>query len=242
MRRALLVLSIAAGTASAEDFDHSRLDALLKRHVSEAGVVDYRAIRKDVAELDRYLAALGSARFSELSKDARLAFWINAYNAFTLKLITDHPGVDSIMDIPKNRRWKGRKWKLPTGEFTLDEIEHELIRKKYAEPRIHFALNCASHSCPVLRREAYTAAKLERQLEEQTRQSHQDKRWFSFDAKKNRVRLSKVYEWFRGDFKTAGGVLRFAARYSPELAKALADGKKPRVSYIDWDWSLNGTN
>ncbi|MEE8104272.1 MAG: DUF547 domain-containing protein [Planctomycetota bacterium] len=231
-----------AAETPATDFDHSRLDTLLRKRVSETGAVDYRGLRKDVAELDRYIADLGRASFAKLPTNARLAFWINAYNAFTLKLIVDHPGIKSIKDIPSNKRWKGRKWRLPTGNFTLDEIEHRLIRKNFREPRIHFALNCASISCPILRREAYTAAKLDRQLDDQTRRAHTDKRWFTFDAKNNRVRLSKLFDWFADDFEHAGGVVVFAARYSPELAKAVARRSNPRVSFIDWDWSLNGAN
>jgi len=226
----------------AADFDHTRLDKLLRKHVSETGAVDYRGLRQDRAELDRYLADLAGAPFANLTGNARLAFWINAYNAFTLTLIVDHSGIKSIKDIPSGKRWKGRKWKLPTGSHTLDEIEHKLIRKNFREPRIHFALNCASLSCPNLRREAYTAAKLEKQLDDQTRRAHADKRWFVFDAKNNRVRLSKLFDWFEDDFEHAGGVVKFAARYSPDLARALERGTKPHVSFIDWDWTLNGTN
>lgn len=221
-------------------FDHSTLDALLEKHVSEHGWVDYDGLKKDAVKLDAYLAALAKAPFAELGRDEKLALLINAYNAFTLRLILDYYPIDSIKKIPDAKRWKHERWNLGGNTWSLNQIEHEQIRPKFKEPRIHFALVCAAVGCPKLRNEAFTAKRLDEQLEEQTRYTHGHDRWFRFDGDRNTVYLTKLYDWYGSDFtQVHGPVLKFASRYAPDLKQALDAGRKPKTRWLDYDWALN---
>jgi hypothetical protein len=225
-------------------FDHGDFTALLAEHVDEAGWVDYAALLDGAGRLDRYLDSLAEAPFDRLGRDDKLALLINAYNAFTLRLVLDHWNggeLRSIRDIPADRRWKDRRWQVGGHTWDLDQIEHQEIRPKFREPRVHFALVCAAVSCPPLRREAYEAGRLDEQLDDQTRYVHRHGSWFRFDEERGVVHLTSLYDWFRGDFEqAAGSVLEFAGRYSDELRKALDAGEKPETEWIDYDWSLNG--
>jgi len=227
-------------TADGVVFDHSKFDALLQKHVSDGGWVDYDGLTADAADLDAYIAALARAPFDQLGRDEKLALLINAYNAFTLRLILDHHPVKSIKDIPDARRWSHKRWSLAGHTWSLNQIEHEQIRPKFNEPRVHFALVCAAVGCPPLRSGAYTGAKLEAQLADQTRYVHTHDRWFRFDSKGAVVKLTKLYDWYGGDFKqVAGSVLAYAARHSKELQAALDAKKSPRIEWLDYDWRLN---
>jgi uncharacterized membrane protein YdjX (TVP38/TMEM64 family) len=228
------------GDASAAGFDHSVFDTLLKRHVDEAGRVDYAALKSDLKQLDAYLDTLKDAPFAELGRDDKLALLINAYNAFTLKLILESYPLRSIRDIPAPRRWDDVRWNVGGQIWSLNQIEHEQIRAKFKEPRIHFALVCAAVGCPPLRREAYTGNRLEMQLEDHCRYVHTHDRWFKFDAGSKTVYLTKLYDWYGGDFKqSAGSVTAFAARYAPQLQQALDADQVPTIRWLEYDWSLN---
>lgn len=219
-------------------FDHSVFDAVLREHVGEGGLVDYAALERSPGKLDAYIRALAAAPFRELGRDGKLALLINGYNAFTLRLILDHWPVASIKDIPASQRWQDVRWQLGPLKLSLDQIEHEYLRRRFAEPRIHFAINCASIGCPPLRREAYDAAKIERQLEEQARTVHRNERWFRLET--DTVHLTRLYDWFRGDFEqAAGSVLRFAARFVPALKTRLDADNVPRIAWLHYDWSIN---
>ncbi len=221
-------------------FDHSEFDALLGKHVDADGWVDYAGLRKDVASLNSYIASVGNAPFAKLGRDEKLSLLINAYNAFTLRLILDHYPVKSIKNIPRAKRWADKRWRLGPMTLSLDQIEHEQIRPKFAEPRIHFALVCAAIGCPKLRSEAYQAERIEEQLEDQTRYVHSHDRWFRYQPGANDVRLTKLYDWYGSDFeKVAGSVLDFAARYSAQLETAIDKGTRTRIKWLDYDWTLN---
>lgn len=221
-------------------FAQARFDALLKRHVDGRGLVDYAALKKDSAELDRYIESVGRAGFDELGRDEKLALLLNAYNAFTLRLILDHHPVRSIKDIPAEERWEAVRWMIAGRTYSLDQIENELIRPRFAEPRIHFALVCAALGCPPLRQEAYTGERLDRQLHEQAVFVHSRDTWFRFDPGEGRLRLTPLYHWYGDDFRqAAGSPEKFAARYSDALQAALDRGQETRVEYLDYDWSLN---
>jgi hypothetical protein len=220
-------------------FDHASYDGLLRRHVDE-GWVDYAGLRAEEAELDAYLAALAQAPFDDLGRDEKLALLINAYNAATLKLILDYYPLESINDIPAARRWSDRRWVVGGRTWSLDEIEHEQIRPHFVEPRIHFALVCAAIGCPILRSEAYDAARLDAQLEAQMVYCHNHERWFRIDANGQNVQLSSLYDWYRTDFASADRtVLEFIAPYVEPLRVALAAGVMPAVRFLDYDWTLN---
>jgi uncharacterized membrane protein YdjX (TVP38/TMEM64 family) len=221
-------------------FDHSAFDALLRKHVDKDGWVDYAGLGKDATALDSYIASVGGAPFADLDRDEKLSFLINAYNAFTLRLILDHYPVESIKDIPSAKRWDAKRWRLGSMTLSLNQIEHEQIRPKFAEPRIHFALVCAAIGCPKLRNEAFQAARIEEQLEDQARYVHSHDRWFGYQPGAKEVHLTKLYDWYGADFKqVAGSVLDFAARYSSELKSTIEKDNKPRIKWLDYDWTLN---
>ncbi len=221
-------------------FDHSAFDALLRNHVDKDGWVDYEGFRSDAVSLDAYIASIGNAPFAKLDRDEKLAFLINAYNAFTLRLILDHYPVKSIKDIASAKRWDDKRWRIGKMTLSLNQIEHEQIRPKFAEPRIHFVLVCAAIGCPKLRNEAYQADRIEEQMEEQTRYIHSHDRWFRYQPGAKEVHLTKLYDWYGADFEqVAGAVVDFAARYSSALESALKRDKKPRIKWLDYDWTLN---
>ena len=228
-----------------EGYDHGLLDGLLRAHVDDAGLVDYPALRADSAQLARYLRGLAGTDPARLPEPDRLAFWLNAYNAYTLKLVLDSYPVASVLDAVKgpfiptvNSPFSVAFATVGGSVRTLDDIEHGIIREQFDEPRIHFALVCAALSCPPLRAEAYTGNRLDVQLDHQARR-------FLRDGTKNQVtaaraRLSKLFDWYGGDFGGSDeAVQRFIAPYfEGEVRARLADASLP-VSFLDYDWSLN---
>jgi len=211
--------------------DHSPWNALLQKHVDENGVVDYGGFAKDPG-LEKYLAVLSASQPSEQwSKNERLAFWINVYNAFTIKLMVDNPKVASIKDI--NAPWKTKFFRIGGREMDLDATEHVELREKIDEPRIHFAIVCASFSCPQLWNKAFTADGLDQQLDAAARR-------FINDPKRNQLgdkpRLSSIFDWFKGDFTKKGTLIAYVNAYAQKPIPADA-----RVQYLDYDWRLNGT-
>jgi hypothetical protein len=209
---------------------HDPFDRILRNYVDAEGRVAYRALEKQSgSQLRAYLEALAEADPTALDEREQIAFWINAYNAAVLNGVLR--GYDAEGVIARVRFFSWYSFRVAKAERTLEEIEHEILRKQFAEPRIHFALVCASTSCPVLRREAYRGAELDAQLDDQTRR-------FLGDPSRNRIgngqlALSPIFDWFREDFdKAAGSVRDFVRRYRdvPDDAD---------LTYLDYDWSLN---
>ncbi len=216
---------------------HEKWNKLVQNHVSKDGNVDYRGFQSDSAQLDQYLEELSShPPGKNWTEKEQLAYWINAYNAFTVKLIVDHYPVKSIKDIGDKKGlvdspWDIKFFKIGGVDFDLGTIEHEILRKKYKEPRIHFAINCASYSCPILRNEAYTAEQLDQQLDDQTQ-------LFLYDTNKNIItpketKLSKIFNWFSSDFRVHTDVLTFIKKYNDTL------NTENDVDYIEYQWTLN---
>lgn len=234
-----------ADQVGGETFDHSAWDALLKQHVAPGGWVNYAGFAADVASLDAYLATLGSADYDALSRDAKLAYLINAYNAFTIELILDHwddGRLESIMDIAGGEPWDLKRWDLAGQTVSLNELEHEIIRRDFLEPRIHFVVVCAAFSCPPLRSEAYTAEKLETQLQEQTVYSFNHPRWLIFDGGSGTptLRLTKLLDWYAGDFtQVAPSVEAYAGEFNQRLGAHLAEDRPVSIQWIDYSWLLN---
>ena len=221
-------------------FDHSLFNTILQEMVDAEGWVDYQQISADTADLEGYIIALAGAPFDEMGRSEKLALLINAYNAFTLKLIVEGYPIDSIKDIPSTKRWDDVRWNIGGNIWSLNQIEHEQIRPKFKEPRIHFALVCAAVGCPPLRNEAFTAAHLSEQLEQQTRYVHQHRTWFEFDLPTGNLNLTPLYKWYGDDFaQVKGSEIKFASEYSSNLAHYLADGSKPAVGWLNYDWRLN---
>ena len=220
---------------------HQIWDELVRQHVSESGNVDYKGFIKDGAKLQQYLHLLSQSPpdKSTWSEQEQLAYWINAYNAFTVKLIIDNYPVKSITDLHPtlyipgiNTVWHKEFFKIGGKEASLDEIEHQILRKQFNEPRIHFAINCASVSCPPLRNEAFTATKLDKQLEEQARQYINNPEHNKISPDK--IRVSQIFNWFQGDFTKNGTLVAYLNKYSNTRISPDA-----AIDYMKYDWSLN---
>lgn len=237
-----------------QPFDVSDYASLLEEHVDDRGRVDYAALRKDSAELDSFLTRLAALDPKELAKwkdTERIAFWVNAYNAFTLKAVVVHQPKKSIREI--EGIWKQLKWKVVGEERTLDSIEHEILRRRFDEPRIHLGLVCASIGCPLLRDEPVTGAQLGRQLDEQAKLFFADATKFRIDRKAKKVHISPLFDWFGEDFVKSYGtksgstshsaawraVLSFTGGHlAPEDARFLAGGEF-EIELLEYDWGLN---
>ncbi len=219
---------------------HQLWDELLKAGVYENGLVNYEELVQQRDKLEEYLTLLSNNAPDPVtwSKEERLAYWINAYNAFTVKLIVDNYPVESIKDLhPVNipfvsSVWQKKFFRIGGAKMSLDQIEHAILRKDFNEPRIHFAVNCASMSCPVLRPEAYIPEKIEEQLTEQAVLFINDPTRNEITAK--RVRISKIFSWFKGDFTKGRSVIDFLNEYSSEKIEPGAE-----IDYLDYHWELN---
>lgn len=239
-----LVFFLLLSFASQAQVSHSIWDGLTKKYVSSTGRVNYGGFNKDEKTLDSYLALLSSnPPKADWSKEEKLAFWINAYNAFTVKLILNYQkdNIKSIKDIGSsikipfvNTPWDIKFFQIGGKSMDLNEIEHGIIRKQFADARIHFALVCAAVSCPPLRNEAFVAAKLNAQLDDQGVK-------FLNDPTKNKVTsdgatVSKLFTWYGGDFKKTKPVADWINQYSRVKLK-----KNGSISYMDYLWDLNGS-
>lgn len=231
--------------------DHSLLTDVLSAHVRE-GRVDYTALRTD-ARLPRYLAQLAATDPAALANDQqRLALWLNAYNAYTLQLIVEKQPAKSITEIGTGglvlgSLLKTTAWDIPFAivggkKYTLNQIEHEVIRGQFKDSRAHYALNCASDSCPILPTAAYEADSLEAQLDEQGRLFLRDSSRNRFDLESKTAHLSSIFKWYQKDFGPSDReALLAAAKYaSPEVKQAIEAAPETwKVKYLAYDWSLN---
>jgi hypothetical protein len=221
---------------------HEAFTSLLKKHVSVNGQVNYKGFMKDSVALNQYLKVLSSSTPNSRtwSKQEQMAFWINAYNAFTIKLILKHYPVKSIKDIGSkiqipfvNTPWDIKFITIGSEKLDLNNIEHEKLRKAFGDPRVHMVLVCASKSCPVLLNEAFNSSQLENQLDRQTRV-------FLTDSFRNKVapeslQISQIFNWYKMDFTQNGNsVQTFISTYSGIKVKSGA-----KITYLEYDWDLN---
>lgn len=226
------------------DQTHAAWSAILAERVRD-GRVDYAGLERDDAALNAYLATLSdtcAADYQRWTTPERIAFWINAYNAFTLRLILDHYPIASIRRIGwlPGAAFRERFIPMPglKGDtISLDDIEHGTLRSAFREPRIHFALVCAAVSCPPLRGEAYRGGDLDRQLDDQGRIFLRDPTKNRVDVPARTLRLSRIFDWFAADFvAAAGSVPAFVAPYLPDAGVPVTGFG---VAYLDYDWTLN---
>ena len=210
--------------------NHTTWNLLLKKHVSEQGKVDYLGFKNDLAELNAYLEWLSNSRPSETwSKDQKMAFWINAYNALTIQLIVDRYPISSIKDIYSP--WNIKVITIAKKSLSLNNIEHDILRKM-GDPRIHFGIVCASISCPKLQNEAFSKQNINRLLNKASKE-------FLADTTKNNittnsVELSKIFKWFTKDFKQEGSLIDFLNRYTD-----ITIASDATISFKDYNWGLN---
>jgi len=248
------------GNAQAFDHQHRSWDSLLRQHVhwdrqGVASSVDYSAFKTEQAALDNYLDELSAVSFESYrgwQKLQQLAFLINAYNAFTIKLIlSEYPELESIKELGSffSSPWEKRFFKLLGKERHLDEIEHDMIRRPgdFDDPRIHAAVVCASIGCPGIRNEAFVADRLEAQLEDSLRRFLSDRTRNRYNAAEDRLEISKIFDWYGEDFVGYRGHPSMAAFLS-DYAELLADEKSAQLrikagdtplAYLDYDWRLN---
>jgi hypothetical protein len=263
-RRSLLLSALAwaaSAHAHAQAFDHSHAawTALLKRHVvllrgGQASQVRYAGFAADRAALKAYLDSLSAvppSAFSAFGKSQQMAFLINAYNAFTVELIlTKYPNLASIKDLGSllSNPWKPKWVPLLGDKLSLDDIEHGKLRARgrFDDPRIHFAVNCASVGCPMLREEAFVPERLDAQLDEQTVRFLSDRTRNRF--REGRLQVSKIFDWYGEDFRLGhrgiGSLAAFLARHADLLADAPAErdqvrAQKAEIGFLDYDWALN---
>jgi len=262
-----VVSSVWASEAkSPAGFDLSAYASVLKTYVNDQGQVDYKGLKANRESLDAYLSSvtrLAPSLYARWSDQGKIAFWINAYNALTLKAIIDNYPIQSSflasLRFPKNSIrqisgvWDKQEHTVMRQQRTLDDIEHRVLRAEFGEPRIHMALVCASVGCPVLRQEPYSGERLDAQLEDQTRRFLKDPGKFRVNRGAGQVSISPIFDWFGKDFVKSYGAeegfsghdeveratLNFISRHLDEdEGKYLASGRYD-LEYLDYDWSLN---
>jgi hypothetical protein len=252
--------------ALAATFSYEGYAKTLSAHVDGQGIVNYPELKADRKGLDAFvssLAALDPELFGKWSDKEKIAFWINAYNALTLRIIIDNYPIKasffSALRFPQNSIrqikgvWDEIQFPVMGRNLTLDNIEHDTLRSQFGEPRIHLALVCAALGCPPLRNEPYIPAKLESQLGDQARRFFKDPRKFRVDREDGRIYLSSIFKWFGGDFVKAYGsdkrfpgkgeteraVLNFSSNYVDQDVKSYLETGGYSLSYLPYDWSLN---
>jgi hypothetical protein len=248
MNRHLLAgFALAAGLSACAvrsvdgaEFDHSTWDQLLRTHVDDQGRVAYRNLQeRDLQTLRRYLDSLSTAVPDSWPRDEQLAFWINAYNAALVWAVLQGQSAESLLG--RARLFKTWKVGIAGRARSPDEIEHKILRQRFADPRIHFAIVCASGSCPRLRQEAYVASRLDVQLDDQARGFIADRTRNIIDPRTERLEISAIFDWFHEDFeRAAGSVPAYLARYvsGADTRDWLLAGPR-NVLHLDYDWALN---
>ena len=229
---------------SSNSVDHKIWDELVKSYVSPNGDVNYRGFKKDRVKLDSYLKLLSKSNISGQTKNEQLAYWINAYNAFTIDLIVNNYPVKSIKDIRNAKSFIAKatgdkqvwieKLRYPFNgdELSLHSIESKKLLKDLFDPRIHFAVNCASYSCPKLMNRAFTAANVQQSMDKMAVD-------FINDSRKNKIgigkaEISELFKWYKSDFTTTGSLIDFLNKYSKIKLK-----KEAKIDYIPYNWNLN---
>jgi hypothetical protein len=246
------------------DEDYRKIYQAVLKSVDKTGMVDYRSLKRNRADLDRFadlLDTLTKATYESWDEQEKVSFWLNAYNGLTLLAIVDHYPIQSSFlksfRFPENSIrqisgvWDSITFPVMGEPTTLDQIEHQILRKEFDEPRIHVALVCAAMGCPPLRNEPYEGVRLGEQLDDQSRRFLENPEKFRIDRSSNTIYLSKIFDWFGDDFMNRypgersgsdlgeSSVLEFVSRYiPPDDVKYLRSGNY-RVKYLDYDWSLN---
>lgn len=209
---------------------HELWNELLQKYVTSDGTVNYKGIKANSKKLEQYLNLLAENPIQEdWSRNEKMAYWINAYNAFTVKLIVDNYPVTSITKLHGGKPWDVKWIKLGDKTYSLNNIENDILRPKFKDARIHFAVNCAAQSCPPLLNKAWTAANLNRYFDQQAKQFINNSRYNKITP--DAIQISKIFEWYAGDFDN---IIAFLNKFSETTISEDA-----KVSYLEYNWSLN---
>jgi Protein of unknown function, DUF547 len=230
MNKLFLVILFISLQSFSQGFDYKNYNLFLKKYVSENGNVSYDKIKANKTELHLIITQFEKMQPTDSwSKNDKLSYYINIYNAYTIKVVVDNYPTKSIKDI--SGAWD--KKFIPSGKnkLSLGDVENKILRKMN-EPRIHFAINCASFSCPSLSNEAFVPTILDKQLEAATKLFINDKTKNIITEKE--IKLSSIFDWFSGDFKAGGSVIDFLNKYSTVKIEV-----KAKTRYLDYNWSLN---
>lgn len=262
----LIVVGLAGVNWAWGEMKHDAYGVVLKKYVDDEGMVDYKKLKKGREGLDGYIKALGAVKAGDYKKwndEAKIAFWVNAYNAITLQVVIDHYPISKsfwanlrgyavgIRHI--SGAWDSKVHLVMGKKMSLEQIEHEVLRKEFDEPRIHMALVCAAMSCPKLRNEPYVGGRLEEQLKDQTEVFLQDEKKFEIDREAGKVYLSRIFDWFGEDFvksytpkegfegygKKERAVLNFVGKHVGERERAFLEKGGYEIEYHKYDWGLN---
>lgn len=229
----LLLFTLITTFVFAQSFNHSKWNNILEANVSTSGKVNYEGIKAKQGDLDAYLNSLKTnPPKSSWTKNETKAYWINAYNAFTVKLILKNWGVKSIMEINNGKAWDLEFIKIDGKNYSLNHIEHQMLRAVYKDARIHFAVNCASISCPKLSNKAFTAKNLEAHLNEMAIS-------FINNSSKNSIsehsaQVSALFDWYKEDFTKDASLIYFLNKYSKTKLSGMA-----KITYKEYNWNLN---
>ena len=232
----LLHTAIAQPTLTSSK-SHETFDSLLQKHVSDAGKVNYKGLKTDKSALEAYCKMLSENPVEESwTKEEKMAYWINAYNALTLKLIVDNYPTKSIINFDGGKTWDVRRIKIGDKKYSLNNIENDILRPQFKDPHIHLAINCAAKSCPPLWNHAYTAENLELALETRTRDFVNNSNYNTLSApaksgQAGRAQVSKIFDWYGADF---GDLKKFLNQYSETKLKSTAV-----VTFNEYNWDLN---
>jgi hypothetical protein len=219
-----------ATNTPAETVSHDAWDKLLRQYVSTAGKVNYKGFQQSKKELTAYLDLLAKNPVQDAwSKNEKMAYWINAYNAFTVKLILDNYPTTSITKLHNGKPWDVKWIKLGEKTYSLNQIENDILRPQFKDARIHFALNCAAQSCPPLLNRAFTAENLNKYLDQQTKAFINNAKFNTISA--NAVQVSRIFDWYGSDF---GDVVAYLNKYSTVKINA-----KTPVQFTEYNWALN---
>jgi len=230
--------------AGGSTFDHSLFDQILREYVDDKGLVDYNGIAGDL-RFQTYMESLKTAETEDMFRNEQLAFWINAYNAVTIDKVINWKPEESVRETIIPGVWTSTKFYttrehiVAGNRLSQDDIEHEILRKKLQDPRIHFAIICASSGCPRQPRFAFTEENVQARLDEVTRRYLDSERGIRIDEAKNTLYISKIFDWFESDFVTkSGSVIDFVR---PDLTKEVLMflDRKPKISFLHYDWALN---
>jgi hypothetical protein len=227
----IIILTFSQGYSQTSIFTD-----LLQKHVTKDGVVDYKSFKNDEAKLDSYISYLEkTSPTNSWSKNKQKAFWINAYNAYTIKIILKNYPLKSIMNIKEGGK---TAWKIPFAKvgnitYTLDHIEHQILRKEFSDPKIHVGVNCASGSCPKLGNNSFTEQNIDTELNRLMKDFVNDTTRNKITEKK--IQISSIFDWFKDDFTKKGSVIEFLNTYSD-----IEISPKAKISFLKYDWTLNG--